>query len=355
MLLGILQITIGGFCGLMALMSVVGVLVLARGHVPGAPPVDPKAMIPGLGMYVAAAVLLIWLGIGSIQARRWAWSLTVVCSWLILINGAFGLIYMACLAPAMRVSIDASMQKANEQIQKTVDQQQKEMQRQAELHHAPPPPRLPRVNIPAGMTKVLLGLMFAFMGGVILLLPAAFLLFYQRASVRATCQRRDGQVRWTDRCPLPVLAVSVLMAFSALCMLWMAVGWPVCPVFGELITGPAGAGLMLVVALAATWLAWASYRLKMAAWWGILVYWIALTVSSMLTFSHPETIEKMYRAMNMPADQLEAFRKAGLYDSMVNMRWPCVVTGVGVLCYLLYLRRYFVRSDAGVGQVANLP
>ena len=91
MLLGILQITIGGFCGLMALMSVVGVLVLVRGHVPGAPPVDPKAMIPGLGMYVAAAVVLIWLGIGSIQARRWAWSLTVVFSWLILINGGLRL------------------------------------------------------------------------------------------------------------------------------------------------------------------------------------------------------------------------------------------------------------------------
>ena len=48
------------------------------------------------------------------------------------------------------------MQKAIEQIQKTVDEQQKEMQRQAELHHAPPPPRPPRVNIPAVMTKVIL-------------------------------------------------------------------------------------------------------------------------------------------------------------------------------------------------------
>ena len=51
-----------------------------------------------------------------------------------------------------------------------------------------------------------------------------------------------------------------------------------------LIAGPAGAASCCVVALAAIWLAWASYRLKMAAWWGILVYWIALTVSSMLTF-----------------------------------------------------------------------
>ena len=40
---------------------------------------------------------------------------------------------------------------------------------------------------------------------------------------------------------------------------------------------------------------------------------------------------------------------------MVNMRWPCVVTGVGVFCYLLYLRRYFVRGRTPVGQVADLP
>ena len=83
------------------------------------------------------------------------------------------------------------------------------------------------------MTKVILRQSLSFMGGVMLVLPAGFLLFYQRASVCATCQRRDGQVRWTDRCPLPVLAVSVLMAFSALCMLSMAVGWPVFPVFGD--------------------------------------------------------------------------------------------------------------------------
>ena len=33
--------------------------------------------------------------------------------------------------------------------------------------------------------------------------------------MRATCLRRDPKARWTDRCPMPVLALSILTAWSA--------------------------------------------------------------------------------------------------------------------------------------------
>ena len=96
-------------------------------------------------------------------------------------------------------------------------QQQKEIQRQAAIKRplkGGPPVNAPQVTIappvitPAMITAMLV-IGFAVTAVFMLLLPAAFLVFYQRASVRATCQRRDPQARWTDRCPLPVLAVSL--------------------------------------------------------------------------------------------------------------------------------------------------
>ena len=109
------------------------------------------------------------------------------------------------------------------------------------------------------------------MGCIYILLPALFLIFYHRESVRATCQRRDPQIRWTDRCPMPVLALSILCALSALCMPTMVVYRPVMPVFGVVLSGAAGAAVILLMTLAMAYLAWGTYRLQMAAWWGTLL------------------------------------------------------------------------------------
>ena len=120
----------------------------------------------------------------------------------------------------------------------------------------------------------------AVMACIYILLPALFLLFYHRESVRATCQRRDPQIRWTDRCPMPVLALSILHALSAaLCMPSMAVyGW-VMPAFGVILSGAAGAAVILSLTLAMAYLAWGTYRLQMAAWWGTLLLCIVGTLN----------------------------------------------------------------------------
>ena len=49
-----------------------------------------QTMIPGIVLYFVLAVALVWLGVGSIRARRWAWTLTVVLSWMWLIMGVVG-------------------------------------------------------------------------------------------------------------------------------------------------------------------------------------------------------------------------------------------------------------------------
>ena len=76
---GVLEILAGAFCALMAPIMLVSMLLPAALLEEGAaPPVDVGMMIPGLLFYVSLAVWFIWMGIGSIKARRWARALLLV-------------------------------------------------------------------------------------------------------------------------------------------------------------------------------------------------------------------------------------------------------------------------------------
>jgi hypothetical protein len=187
----------------------------------------------------------------------------------------------------------------------------------------------------------------AFLGCIYVLLPALFLLFYQRESVRETCRWRNPQTCWTDRCPMPVLALCILYAASALGMLSSAASGWVVPVFGTVLSGAAGAAVILPVTLLIAYLAWGSYRLQMAAWWAMLLFGIA-GILNMLTVS-PALLMEMYGKMRMPAGQLEMMQKSGMIELMSRwMPWMGLASGVAWLGYFCYVRRYFVRGREAV-------
>ena len=314
MLFGIFQILLGCLCALgglmMAVVSVLGPMVKAAGA-PQGEAINARMMIPGIVLYLALAVALIWLGVGSIRARRWAWTLTVVVSWMWLIMGVIACVGVVLFAgPMMSAAIE----------------QQPKM----------PPQAIVIMQIITG----------AVVACIYILLPAIFLIFYHRESVRATCQRRDPQIRWTDRCPMPVLALSIFHTSGALCMPSTAAYGFLIPVFGVFLSGTAGAAVVLFLTLVLAYLAWGTYRLQMAAWWGTLLLWIVGTLN-MVAF--PQTgLMEMYEKMGMPAAQLEMIRKSGMIEMMSRcMPWMGLVGGAVWLGYLLYVRRYFVRNVEG--------
>ena len=98
---GILEIIFGAFCALMVPLMIFGMFVSAGLHKGSTPPVGASMMIPGILFYVLIAVWSIWMGIGSIKARRWARALLLVTSWLWLISGMVGLVFMLVLLPNM--------------------------------------------------------------------------------------------------------------------------------------------------------------------------------------------------------------------------------------------------------------
>jgi len=310
MLLGIVQVLLGCLCGLLGVMMVALSLLGPMALAPQGPAINIQMMVPGLVLYLALAVAFIWLGIGLVRARRWAWTLTVVLSWLWLIIGVPGFVIFVFFIGPMTAFAEQG-------------------------------------KVPREAMMAMLIFLGAVMACIYILLPAVFLFFCHHESVRATCQRRDPKIRWTDRCPMPVLALSIILALSVASMTGVVAYGPVMPLFGVFLSGAAGAVVIVLIALLLAYLAWGTYRLQMAAWWGTLLVGIAGTVNMVLVFSRTDLME-LYEKTGMPADQLEMMRKTGSVEFLSHWApWMGLASGAAWLAYLLYVRRYFVRSREG--------
>ena len=207
---GAIQIAMGALCALFVPLMIMGMLVAAVKDKGADEALSMRAMIPGLLVYVLLAIWFIWMGIGSILARRWARALCLVASWLWLISGITGMLFMLMFMPDMyeQMSKDGQM--------------------------------------PANVVTIVKYVTFGFLTVIYIIIPGAFILFYGSKNTKATCEQRDPQVRWTDKCPLPVLALTLMAGCCAASLPFMGLyGWAV-PFFGTIVTGVAGAGIALV-------------------------------------------------------------------------------------------------------------
>jgi hypothetical protein len=144
---------------------------------------------------------------------------------------------------------------------------------------------------------------------------------------------------------MPVLALTIMLAFSALSMLSLAAMRFVVPMFGTFIAGWAGAMVAAPIAVILVYLAWGTYRLQMAAWWAALLLGIAGSLNTAVTFARADLAE-MYKQQGYSADQLEMIRKMGLLEVMPTWGlWTGLLGGVAWIAYLLVVRRYFVKTS----------
>jgi hypothetical protein len=98
-LFGIAHIIIGALCALGMLFTIVGaiaVTALDRGAVSS---MSIGQMALAALLYFLLALWFVWMGIGSMLARRWARALIVITSWLWLICGIGGFIVTLLFMP----------------------------------------------------------------------------------------------------------------------------------------------------------------------------------------------------------------------------------------------------------------
>jgi hypothetical protein len=199
---------------------------------------------------------------------------------------------------------------------------------------APPPPAFMwAVLIVVG----LLGLVF------FIVVPAAFVWFYQPDRTRIALEAEDPQPRWTDRVPLPVLGLSVGWAMAAGFALFL-LPFAMLPLFHVLLTGWSAAIAILAVAAVCAWLALSTYRLTPAGWWGSILLTLVLIASAAVTFLQIP-IKAMYLAMGHSPEQVE-FMVPYAINPLVHVGLVAVF-GLIAVAYLLYLRPHFRPRPSG--------
>jgi len=316
---GIFTILLGCLAGLVVLLMGVG-LAAAEKTPEAQPPIPPMmAFLPGFVIYGALAVALVWLGIGSIKARRWARALLLIFSWSWLGSGLLGMAIMAFLLPTLRASMNASIA-ASMAANGTAGQP------------APPPAAI----------GVMLVVMLLFWGVLFVILPAVWTFFYHSRHVKATCQARDPVRRWTDTCPLPVLGFSLWLAVSVPMMLLMPLaGHGVIPFFGMFLSGLPGSLFCLV--LAGLWgaAAWWLYKLEPRGWWLMFIALLVFGTSGLLTFAQHDLTD-MYGQMGYTAAQIEPLKATGMMTGKW-MSWAMGLIMVPFLIYLLWIKKFFRR------------
>lgn len=301
---GVLEIAFGLICVLLLLFLLMSQALAVRN--PNMPH-GPHAMFAAMFIYVAAAVTFIWLGIGSIMARRWARAILLCFSAVGLVVGIFACASMVFVLPHM---FDFIAQQGRTPLQ------------------------------PGAMliAKIVASVFIFF---VYFVIPGAMFLFYRSPHVKLTCEVRDPVERWTDRCPVPALALSLFMGACGLMFLGVLIRHHVIPMFGSYVSG--GAGLLLCIVLGGLmlYLAYGIYRLQIQAWWITLVMQMLYSASSLVTtlVGNPE---EMYEKMGI--DRHNAAMSSALMSSP-GFKWMTGMSFIPWLVWLLCIRRYFNKPQ----------
>jgi len=262
--------------------------------------VNARMALPVLVSCALASTFFIVTGIGSILARRWARALLLAGSWAWLALGAAGL--AVCLIGPSRFLASFEM--------------------------------VPISFEPEGVVGVALVVVVALVG---LLLP--FIAFYRGRHVEATCQHRSPQPSWTDACPPAVLGLCGLLTFAAARHVVSAVQG-VLLIFGHVLAGLSGVAVALGLALLTIVMARETYRLRVWAWWGLLILGALGTVSAVV--SRAALDEQAFSAkLGTSQDWAIYFLVHSAPEDRFAQGAIAAAVGAGYLVYLLFVRRYF--------------
>ncbi len=304
---GIVQIVLGGLTSLAIPFLLLGALLSGRAGA-GMP---LRSYAVTVLSYAFAAALLITMGVGSIRARRWARTLSLIVSWAWLLFGIIMTVFVTVMLPT---SFLAAFQKA-----------------------AASNPNAS--GMPTGFLAVILTIVIVFFAIFLVVVPLVLLLFYRRKDVQETVKRRDPAPHWTDRCPPPVLAACLLFTWACPYYLVMSFTMPLIPFFGRYLTGVPGALGCLVLAALDAYLAYSLFHLRLAGWWVAMAALAIRTASAAVTFAHGDLLQA-YSRMGFQDAQIQAINENPMFRSHLIL-WLGVGFLLAFIGYMLWIKRYF--------------
>jgi hypothetical protein len=303
---GTLEVLLGIFCFSLAMLLLI--VVSSRG-LHGVKPIH---------FWIAQALLffltgwLIVMGLGSIKAKRWARVLMLVGSWAAVFFGTLCLALILYVLPEIYIVF-------------------------TDVGLFPP---LTALGVLYVAVSILILLMLVF--------PLASIAFYRLKGVAGTCERRNPEPCWTDRCPLPLLAMSFVSALGCLTLFAGATNNFAVLLFGHVVNGLPGAGVLTLVSAAFGYVGWGAYTRRMHAWWVAYTLVVLISSSMMLTFAGTD-IDTLYIKMGYSTEQIARLQNLYPFNSVI-LTLLSFLWGVMACIYLVWVRDGFrpVKTEAVV-------
>jgi multisubunit Na+/H+ antiporter MnhE subunit len=243
-----------------------------------------------IGYYVIA-LLCIPLGYGHLKVRRWARTLSLTLLWFWLVVGApLAVVFFFVLITAKDLSQTAAL-----------------------------------------VAAILLALSY-------LVVPGLLIRFYRSRNARLTFESKDPGSNWTEKVPIPILVLCSLYLFYSIALHVPIFFNGVFPLFGTFLSGLQGILLLDVSIVYLVFMAWSTFRLRTWAWWGSLIYFGVMTLSSITTLLKSSYAE-ILAVLNFPPSEIEFLDGVPIqgYHLAVFVGIPLLLT----LGAIVLSRRYF--------------
>lgn len=313
---GVVEILIGCLFLLMIVFSAFAFLRPAAAKIP--PNAMPAGSMSGTTLmalvaiqYGLMAAVFFTGGIGSILCKNWARILMLVVCGFWLGIGVITTPVIAFMAPVIMRQQPGNV---DPQIQRA---------------------------IMVGMTIL--------MTALTVVLPAIFLFFYSRKSVRATCLAHKGPAgaaAATGRTGLPVpLAILAVWqgfgVFTIFAFLFARVTF----LFGVIIHGAATFLILLTYSVVSGYAAWSIFRQKLIGWYVALFITGFGILNILVTYLRHFDMMQFYREMGLNAQTLHLYDQ---FPQMLPMVWVSMILGITLfLIFLLYTRKFFPPKEQG--------
>jgi len=261
---GIILILAGAMAGCGVLTTPLALVVPQQ---PGQMKIGVGQIVSAMLLYATLSTALVWLGIGAVMKRRWSRPLILILATHWLLAGIIVLVSSIVMFPLTRDTL-------------------------AEVPNLPP-------GFMAGMLIAGIALSTVFL----IILPSIILFLVKSDAARLTLAHFDPHERWTDRCPIKLLGLSMTLFLAAI-LFAITATYAMFPLGGVLLTGPAAIAVSLligiVLAIAGYWV----YRRQIRGWWlglaGIVLPSLAMIPSMLIV-----PVTDIYRHYGMPEEQLE--------------------------------------------------
>jgi hypothetical protein len=173
--------------------------------------------------------------------------------------------------------------------------------------------------------------------------PGLLIWFYRSGSVHMTLEAHDPNQNWIDQQPIPILVLCFLYFVYLLALLSLTFFNGIFPFFYVFLVDLAGVGLITISVIWLSILIWGTIGRRLWTWWGALLTFGLLIISSILALSRYSWAD-LLNLMKFAETELEALGGIPFqgFHLIPIVGIPLFLT----LAVILYLRRYFgVRSS----------